>query len=61
MIIKNSEEEDDFINELKNVIENINTFNIPTRELLENIVQEYTNISNYLWNKFIKVTKCSKA
>ena len=37
MIIKNSKKEEDFINELKNIIDNINTSNICDRELLEKL------------------------
>jgi len=47
-IIKNSEEENGFINELKNIVGNIDTTNIPDRELLERIVQEFISISENL-------------
>ena len=48
MIIKNSKKEEDFINELKNIIDNIDTSNICGRELLEKTVQEYVIISESL-------------
>jgi len=57
-------EEEDFINELKNIVGNIDTTNIPDSELLERIVQEFVTISENLWNKYfkyIKITKYSKA
>jgi len=63
-IIKNSKKEDGFINELKNVVSNINTTNIPDRRFLEKIVQEFALISENLWNKYskyVRITKHSKA
>jgi len=47
-IIKNSKEENGFVNELKNIVGNIDTTNIPDRELLERIVQEFISISENL-------------
>jgi len=64
MIIKNSKKEEDFINELKNIIDNIDTSNICDRESLEKTIQEYVIISESLWNKYskyIKINKYSKA
>jgi len=52
-----------FVTEPKNIVSNINTTNISDRKLLERIVQEFTVISENLWNKYskcIKITKCSK-
>ena len=57
-IIRNSEEEEKFIINLKN------TSNISSNESLEGIVQEYTSISDSIWYKFSKnvnITKHSKA
>ena len=45
-IIRNSEEEEKFVTELTNTLGNINTTDISSKEFLENIVQEYTRISN---------------
>lgn len=59
-IIKNSKEEDSFVNELKNIVGNINTTNIPGRELLERIVQEFALISENLWNKYSKYVRITK-
>ena len=64
IIIKNSKEKESFINKLKNEVGNINTADIPDSNLLERIVQEFTFITENLWNKYfkhIKITKCSKA
>ena len=47
-IIKNSKEENGFVNELKNIVGNIDTTNIPDRKLLERIVQEFISISENL-------------
>ena len=60
MIIKNSKKEEDFINELKNIIDNIDTSNICGRELLEKTVQEYVIISESLQNKYSKYIKINK-
>ena len=63
-IIKNSKEENEFINELKNNISNIDTLNISDRVSLEEKVQGYMIILEYLWNKYsksVRITKYSKA
>ena len=63
-IIKNSKEENGFINELKNTIGNIDTSNISDKVLLEEKVQEYMIILESLWNKYsksVRITKYSKA
>ena len=57
-------EEKGFISELKNKVGKINTTNIHDIKSLERIVQEFTAISENLWNNYsnyIKITKCSKA
>ena len=45
-IIKNSEEEELFITELKNEFGNINTSDIPDCESLKRVVQKFTTISD---------------
>ena len=63
-IIKNSEEEKEFVNELKNKVGNIDVTNISDSDLLEKIMQEFTFIVENLWAKYSKcvnITKCSKA
>ena len=47
-IIKNSKEKEKFVNEFKNAISNINTSEIFNRKSLEEVVQEYTSISDSL-------------
>ena len=51
-IIRNSKKEINFISELTNTIENINTSSIPDKESLETTVQNYTRISECIWYKF---------
>jgi len=60
-IIKNSEEEKEFINKLKINISNMNMTNSNT---LEYLTQAFFSIAENLWNKYSKmanITKCSKA
>jgi len=45
-IIKNSEEEANFISDLTKVIENIDILHIPNKDSLKVIVQEYTRFPN---------------
>lgn len=62
-IVKNSKEEKDFIAEFINSIENINMTNISNKDNLEYIVQEYSNILETIWFKYLKyinITRCSK-
>ena len=47
-IIKNSEEEELFVTELKKKFGNINTFDIPDHESLKRIVQKFTTILDNL-------------
>ena len=52
-IIRNSkEEEEKFVFEITNTIENINTLSILDKETLETTVQEYIRISESIWYKF---------
>jgi len=63
-IIKNSEEEKEFINKLKVNMSNMNTTNILDSNTLEYLTQAFFFIAENLWNKYSKmanITKCSKA
>ena len=63
-IIKDSEEEKEFINKLKVNISNMNTTNILDSNILEYLTQAFFSIAGNLWNKYSKIaniTKCSKA
>jgi len=62
-IVKNSKEEENFIAELIKAIKRLNTENIPSREVLEKIIQTFTNDTNRIWHKYSKtviITKHSK-
>ena len=62
-IIKNSEEEKEFINELRNRISCINTTNILNSDIPEGVTQKFASIAEELWCKYSKnvnITKCSK-
>jgi len=62
-IIKNNEEEKEFIKELKARIDDIKPFNIYSHETLEAITQKFASIAKELWCKHCKsvnITKQSK-
>jgi len=59
-IINNSKKEENSVLKLKNVIENIDTSNIPNKESLESIVQEYVRISEVIWYKFSQYVNITK-
>jgi len=63
-IVKNSEKEKEFINELRNKVSYIDTTNIYNCEMLEEVIQELASIIKKLWYKHSKygnITKYSKA
>ena len=63
-IIKNSEEEKEFINKLKVNISNMNITDILDSNTLEYLTQGFFSIAENIWNKYFKmpnITKCSKA
>jgi len=63
-IVKNSEEEKAFVNELRNIVDCINLTNISNCEVLEGITQEFASVTEKLWYKYSKkvnITKHSKA
>ena len=60
IIKKNSKKEENSVLKLKNVIENIDTSNIPNKESLESIVQEYVRISEVIWYKFSQYVNITK-
>ena len=51
-ITRNSEKEVNFISELINTIENIDTSSTPNKESFETIAQDYVRISESIWYKF---------
>ena len=63
-IIKHSEKEEGFVNEVKNIVDNIDTTYILDSKMVEKIVQEFVTFLENLWNKYSKcvnITKHSKA
>ena len=63
MLIKNSEEENKFVNELIKTIKGINTVNIHNKNVLNQIVQEFASTIERIWykhSKIINITKHSK-
>ena len=62
-IVKNSKEEDNFIIELIKAIKRLNTEDIQSKEVLEDIVQSFTGCIERIWykhSKIVNITKHSK-
>jgi len=62
-IVKNSKEEENFIAKLIKAIKRLNIKNIPCREVLEQIIQTFTNDIDRIWHKYsniVIITKHSK-
>ena len=57
-LVKNSKEEENFITELIRAITRLNTENIPSKEVLEQIIQKFTN--EFKYSKVVNITKHSK-
>jgi len=63
-IVKNSKEEKEFINDLRNRISCVNATNILNCKMLEYITQKFASIIEELWYKYSKsvnITKYFKA
>ena len=64
MIIKSSKEEKSFLAELIESIKKLNTEYIPSKEILGQIVQEFTDNMEKIWfkhSKIVNITKYSKS
>jgi len=62
-LVKNSEEEEKFISELILAIKRLNIENIPNKEVLEQVIQSFTNFTDRIWfenSKIVNITKHSK-
>jgi len=59
-IVKNSEEENKFITELIESIKGLNMENISSKEVLEQVVQEFANKMNSIWFKNLKIINITK-
>ncbi len=64
IIVKNSKEEKNFVDELIETIKRLNTENILNKEALEYIVDTFTDCIERIWykhSKIVNITKHSKA
>jgi len=63
-MVRNSEEEKEFTDKLRNKISNIDMTNILNYDMLKHMTQKFTTIVEDLWNKyskFVNITKYFKA
>ena len=60
MLVKNSEEEDKFINKLIETIKEMNTENICNKNVLDQIIQEFASAMERLWYKYSKIVNITK-
>jgi len=60
MLVKNSKEEEYFLNELIKAIKKINSNNIQSKEALELVIQSFTNYTDRLWHKHSKYVIITK-
>ena len=63
ILVKNSKEEDKFVNKLIETIKEMNTKNICNENVLNQIVQEFASATERLWykhSKIVNITKHSK-
>ena len=60
VLVKNSKEENDFINKLIEAIKGINTENIQRKEVLDQIIQLLASITERIWYKHSKVVNIAK-
>ena len=63
MLVKNSEEEKNFVKELSEAIKRLNIENIQKIEVLKHVIQSFTNDTERIWykhSKVINITKNSK-
>jgi len=60
MLVKNSEEEEYFLNELSEAIKEINTKNIQSKEVIKLVVQSFTSHTDRIWYKHLKIVNITK-
>ena len=60
IIVKNSEEENNFVKEVIILIKGFNTIYIYNKENLKSIIQEFTNNINDIWFKYSKLVNIMK-
>ena len=59
-LVKNSKEEDNFINNLIEAIKGMNMENIQSKEVLDQIIQLLASITEKIWYKHSKVVNITK-
>ena len=59
-IVKNSKEEENFVNELSKAIKSLNMDNIHNVEVLEHVIQFFANNTGRIWHKHLKVVNITK-
>jgi len=60
IIIKNSEQKENFIVDLIEALEKLDTTMILDKDVLENIVQEYIRLSESIWYKYLRIIKITR-
>ena len=60
MIVKNSKEKENFVTELIKAIKRLNTENIPSREVLKQIIQTFAININRIWHKYSKIINITR-
>ena len=59
-IVKNSEKEHNFVIDVNNLIKDLNTNHINSKNNLEIIIQDFTNNMNNIWFKYSKLVNITK-
>ena len=59
-IIKDSEEEDNFVSDLIKAIKDLNIDDIQSKESFEHIVQTFANCTERIWYKHSKIVNITK-
>ena len=59
-IVKNSKEEDNFVNKLIKTIKRLNMENFQNKEVLEHIVQNFAECIERIWYKYSKIVNVTK-
>ena len=59
-LVKNSKKEENFIAKLIKVITRLNTENISSKEILEQVIQKFANNTDRIWFKHSKVVNITK-
>ena len=60
ILVKNSKEKNNFINKLIEAIKGMNTKNIQSKEVFNQIVQLLISITERIWYKYLKVVNITK-